>query len=814
MKRPLVKVALAYVGGLLAGNYLQPPLAVLFGVSLGFALLALGWAAGRTRLLLPLLFCCGWTRMLSQTAIVSPHDLRIGRNEAAEIVSVRAVLPATPDQRIRMRGERQVARSLVALDVRQIRRQGTGWESASGRVLVQTPGILPTDYFAGCEVEVRGVLAPPECSQAEGLFDYQSYLRRQGIYFELKAESTNDWVLLSATTPPLADRFTGWARRQLARGLPVEDEALELLWAMTLGWKTGLTNEIYEPFMRSGTMHIFAISGLHIALISGILVSILRAARIARTWCGGIVVPLLWIYTAVTGWQPSAIRSAIMMTIVIGGWSLKRPSDLVNSLAAAAFVILIWEPQQLFGASFQLSFCCVLSIALLLPVLKKGCEQLLKTDPLLPKELVPPWRQKIHGPLRWLFFSVATSLAAWLGSLPLTAYYFHLFSPVTLLANLLIVPLGSLALCANVGSLLCAWWPGVSELFNNSAWFCMECMIRFSQWAQTIPTAYVYVKSPSSLEIAVYYGALAGLFSGWLLAPGRRAWTAAAALILASSWVVHWESERHTPQMVILPMDGGVTVYVRNRALDGDLLVDPGTTNSVELAIAPYLRAQGVNRLPTLLLTHGDVRHTGGSTLLAAWFATPHVCASPLRFRSPAYRQALGCFSQTKGKLRMVSRGDRVGVWTVLHPGAQDRFPQADDNSIVLAGDLNGTRVLLVSDLGPRGQNALLESGLDLRADIIVTGLPTGNEPVTQPFLEAVQPRLILICDSEYPASNRASEPLRDRLEEAKIPVLYTRSAGTITIEFSRGGWSLRSVQGSRLEQKRRRIEAPISSAL
>src|SRR5260221_6202756 len=133
---------------------------------------------------------------------------------------------------------------------------------------------------------------------------------------------------------------------------------------MTLGWKTALNNEVADPFMRSGTMHIFAISGLHIALIAGILVSLLRVLKVPRAACGLIVIPLIWAYTGVTGWQASAIRSTVMMTIIIAGWSLKRPSDLLNSLAAAAFIILLWEPQQLFQASFQLSFSVVLSLAL------------------------------------------------------------------------------------------------------------------------------------------------------------------------------------------------------------------------------------------------------------------------------------------------------------------------------------------------------------------------------------------------------------------------------------------------------------------
>src|ERR1700747_3102084 len=103
---------------------------------------------------------------------------------------------------------------------------------------------------------------------------------------------------------------------------------------MTLGWKTALTNEIYEPFMQSGTMHIFAISGLHIALITAILVALLRVLRVSRSWCGLVVIPLIWFYPAASGWQASAIRSTIMMTVIIGGWALCRPTDLLNSLAA------------------------------------------------------------------------------------------------------------------------------------------------------------------------------------------------------------------------------------------------------------------------------------------------------------------------------------------------------------------------------------------------------------------------------------------------------------------------------------------------
>ena len=215
-------------------------------------------------------------------------------------------------------------------------------------------------------MEISGVIARPPPPLAEGLFDYRDYLQTRGIYYQLKTGSTNDWQLRAAilSTPPLTDRFLNWSKRTLALGLPVEDEPLRLLWAMTLGWRTAFTGDISEPFLRAGTMHLFAIDGLRIALISGMLVALLRVLQVSRAWCGLIAIPAIWFYTAATGWESSAIRASVMMTIVLGGWALKRPGDLLNSLAAAAFIILLWEPRQLFEASFQLSFFVMLVIAL------------------------------------------------------------------------------------------------------------------------------------------------------------------------------------------------------------------------------------------------------------------------------------------------------------------------------------------------------------------------------------------------------------------------------------------------------------------
>lgn len=789
MKRPLLPVALVYVGGLLLAEAIQPSLLFLFSLAFALLCLSLGRARARGFLIWPLLIVVGWTNLVSRTTVVSPNDLRIVAAPEAALVTVRGTLAETPSLRVYGRGELEAFRTLAHLRVAALSR-GETWQPAVGDVMVSTKGDLPGQFFAGREVEITGVLTRPPLPQVPGLFDYRNHLARQGIYFQLKADSTNDWRAVETTTngPPFTDRFLTWAQSTLARGLPEQDEPLRLLWAMALGWKTALTGEVNEPFMKSGTMHIFAISGLHIALIAGILVSLLRVLRVPRGWCGLVVIPLIWFYTAATGWQPSAIRSTVMMTVIIGGWSLRRPTDLLNSLAAAAFLILLWEPQQLFQASFQLSFFVVLSIALFMPPLEKLRDRLLAGDPLLASEVMTTWQRVWRSILRGLSASLVTSLAAWLGSLPLTAYYFHLFSPVTLLANLVIVPLSSFALMCNLGSLICgAWLPWATELFNHGGWFWMLSMVKLSRWATELPGAYFYVPAPSAFTFVIYFALLIGTMSGWLWQTERRGRTAVAMILIAGFYGWQWFATRNDVELTILPLSGGHAEYLNAAGRSSDWLMDCGNTNSVEFVTRPFLRAKGVNHLPRLLLTHGDLKHIGGAELLVAEFNCHDIFASSFRFRSGAYRRVFANLQREPYHLRTLHRGDQAGPWHILHPTAADESTQADDGALVRQGEFHGVRILLLSDLGRAGQNLLLDRTNDLRADIVVSGIPTQTEPLSEALLDAIHPRVIIIADAELPATARASARLKERLARRKVSVIHTREAGAVVIKFRTG---------------------------
>jgi competence protein ComEC len=348
---------------------------------------------------------------------------------------------------------------------------------------------------------------------------------------------------------------------------------------------------------------------------------------------------------------------------------------------------------------------------------------------------------------------------------------------------------------SNLGSLVCGtWFPWATGLFNHSAWFFMSAMTAVSEFSTKIPGAYFYVPAPSWLTILIYYAVLISWLSGWLFAPQRRFWSATALLLLATGCVWHWLATRSDIQLTVLPLNGGQAVFADAAGRKNDWLVDCGDTNAVESTLKPFLRAQGVNRVPRLVLTHGNVQNTGGAELLNQLFGVGEIYTSPVRFRSSAYRK----IDKPPARHRIINRGGTAGCWQVLHPDATDDFDRADDASLVLLGNFYGTRVLLLSDLGRAGQSALLSRTNHLRADIVIAGLPDEGEPLCDALLDAAQPKVIIIADSDFPATRRASPKLRARLEQRGIPVIGTRTAGAVTILLRPDGWELRTMGGQK----------------
>lgn len=758
-----------------AGNFGRPDL-----VSSGFLAAAI--------------LTCGFTSQRFVLETVPPDDVRHVSPAAPALVRLRGTLLEKPHLRAfeNARHERKI-RSQSRLRVVAILHAGTEWRPASGIVLVTTPFEHGPEYHTGAPVEVFGLLEVPPGPQAPGLFDYRSYLARGGIHRRLKTQSLEDWRRTQRFDPgevPWPDRFEDWARLTLARGVPVEDDGLRLSWAMALGWKTAFTDEVSDPFMKTGTMHLFAISGLHVVLISGIFVQLLKGMRVPRAWSGWAIIPLLWAYTAATGWQASALRASVMMTLVLASWSLRRPVDLLNSLGAAALAILAFDPQQLFQAGFQLSFLVVFSLAVLTPRLGGWHSKLRWVDPWVPERLIPPWRFKLEAALRWVDQALATSLAAWLGSVTLTAEYFHLIAPSGLLANVIVVPIGNLALMCQLGSLLCGHGLAeLGELFNLSGWFWMHVMIRICETMADWPGSHAYVHAPGAAACLLALAAMAALL---LESPNRwrlLVWSGLPVAVAMSLWMERWHRSQRETRLTVLNLPLSRSLFVDLRGSQDDVVLDTGADDDTKRVLTPFLHSLGKNSLPLVIITQGDLAHAGGLQRFLDHFDPPAGMVPDQRFRSPAHRAAMAAMEERKMRLDRIQRGDQFGAWEVLHPVPQERPRQGDDAAAVLRLEAEGVRVLFCGSLGESARKSLLHAPHSILADVLLCAIPARDDPLDEETLRSISPRHVLITERENQL--RRSAILKQRLNRLGIPWHSTFESGTLQVRLQSGSFEV-----------------------
>jgi len=230
----------------------------------------------------------------------------------------------------------------------------------------------------------------------------------------------------------------------------------------------------------------------------------------------------------------------------------------------------------------------------------------------------------------------------------------------------------------------------------------------------------------------------------------------------------------------------------------GPCLVNCGNEVSVDSILKPFLRAQGVNHLPRLVITTGEADCCGGAERLGELLRVNELYTSASHARSSVYRDYLARYDQSRHGHQTLHLNETVAGWTVLHPGPADNFSHADDNALVLRGTFFGTTLLLLSDLGREGQSALLNRTNDLRAEVVVASVPLQGEPLCAPLLHAIRPHLIIITDGEYPITRRAGAALKARLAATGIPVIYTRASGAVTLAAREGSWEAESMMGER----------------
>lgn len=277
--------------------------------------------------------------------------------------------------------------------------------------------------------------------------------------------------------------------RILARGLEERADLRSLYAAMLLGEKALLSAEQENAFMRTGVFHIFSISGLHVGVIAVAILSGLVLLRIPPRAARVTGLLVLWLYVQVTGGSTPAERAFLMIAFFVSMNVLRLPGNPLASLAAAAFVTLLVDPRQLFTTGFQMSYSVVTALVVLGAPLAERWQQAWRPWRFRPEADWKRWHHLVRWLGRWTIAAIAITWSATLASTPSSIGNFGLFSPGALLANLVVVPLASLAIVAGFVSLLAGlvWLGPVAVLMNHAAGLVILVMDRLVQVADGVP---------------------------------------------------------------------------------------------------------------------------------------------------------------------------------------------------------------------------------------------------------------------------------------------------------------------------------------
>jgi competence protein ComEC len=794
-RAPLVPVALAMTAGLTLDRFCGISLLVSFAFS--FVCLAAGLVAffGRKQGLALLYFmgCAGglasahhhWYRevyLADDIGAFAPEEPRAARLRGT-LVEEPSLSLHPKDDPLQSFSREDPTVAVLEVSLLHDRRD---WQPVTGRARLVVTGKL-TGLHVGDEVEVIGRLVKPLPPANPGEFDYAVFLRDQRIRAIVSVRKTPEGVKLLAvgsswSVARALPLLRGWGQRVLEDALPRKTAGVAT--ALLLGDGSLMTGADWEKYVRTGVIHVLAISGQHLVVLGAFLWGALRLLGIRRPRGAWFVGLFLLAYALLAGGRPPVMRSAVMVDVFSLGIILRKPLVPVNSFALAWIVVVIVNPTDIFGAGCQLSFLAV-------AVLYWGTSRWLRSpaDPLkrLVDETRPRWLRWLRSLGGAIAGSYAVTIIIWLAAAPLVAARYHTVPVAGLVIGPIVIVLTSIALLAGFFLLFLAviFWPLVPVAAWITTWSLTACewVVDFSQgfrggcwyvadvpewWLWVFYLGFLAVLMLESLHRFERWAALTGI--GWV------------CLGLASGWMRPAAPELRCTFLAV--GHGGCTVL---ETPDGrTLLYDAGAIGGPDVTrrqIAPFLWSRGIQRIDEVFLSHADLDHFNGLIALLDRFAVGQVTCTPSfsEKHTPAVRITLATLKQRGIPTRTVHSGDRLSAGPVaidvLHPPA--RGPEGNENSrsMVLLVRHEGHALLLTGDLEGTGMERVL--GLPPpRVDVLMAPHHGSRRTDTPGLVKKSRPKVVIACLGPPRGATRPPDPKMTR----GVPFLGTWPHGAVII--------------------------------
>lgn len=710
------------------------------------------------------IFVCGWA--------VGAAGGRIGTNDIEkylnqEVVVSGTIIPGTVK-------ELEDGAISLRMDCELIKQDGkTLTTNGSLRLAItKVPRNSKIRTLGYGRLNVQGEIKPIRGFANPGVFDTEIAAKVQGIggRMSIRAEQVR-YIDIQRPWSSYLAAVANSMRSQLKKVMPEKDAAI--LAGMTLGGYDGIDEDTVRNFSTTGIVHILSVSGSHVALLIGFVLSLLGILRVRKNLSVAIAAATVIGYCLICGFSPPVMRSALMGMAMLLGLVLQRNEDSGAVLAFVAISMLCYRPMWILDIGFQLSFASTGGLIYLFPSVKAWLEKY------MPKYFAD---------------ALAVTIAAQLAVLPLLVHYFHQLSISSLAANLIVVPVVEfIVLLTMAGLFLCFIVKPLGIILLMVASLLLGPALTVTNWIAGWPLANINIARTPFVTALVYYLLLICLFRVWpldgLTDYERKIVMALTCLvILLPGLTMHFVRQPFTVYFIDVGQGDAALIITEDKKT---ILVDTGglrgNYDTGERIIIPFLRYLGINKLDVLTLSHGHHDHAGGAAAVAR--SIPIGCVLLPREEPSQDVSALLNFIKDKSQIKYLSSGQQYNLGScqidiIEAPLASTLEENHNENesSAIMKITEGGKSIIFTGDATE--EEEIAASGGPIKADVLKVSHHGSKTSSSFEFLHAVQPGLAVISVG---ADNKFGHPAPETLEKLQAigaKVLRTDQAGNIKVVF------------------------------
>ncbi len=646
-----------------------------------------------------------------------------------------------------------------------------------GKILFSTPlnkEIPILEY--GRNIEVSGVLNLPMGVRNPGGFDYRQYLAKSGIsasifagYGDIKLSGYGGTSFITKTGLYIRNRIIS----VINRSLPPQQAGL--LNGMLIGYTSGLGDEVQQAFSDAGLSHLTAVSGMNVAFIVAPLLFLFKKLRLRQKTSNIIIIFILILFVSITGFTPSVVRAVIMAIVILVGQIAMREPDIYASIALAAIILFIMSPYNLFDVGFLLSFGATLSLVMFYKPILKFID--FKHIPGIIKNVA------------------AATVAAQIGTIPITAFFFNKISLISLFSNILAVPLVEVItilgfIMAIVGQVLLF----LSQLGGYINCIFLSFILFVTKLSASFPAAVVRLATPHVLIIVAYYSVF--IYILWLKPKYKLRLKPhvyiSIAVILVAVLVIRLIPGNEM-KVVFIDVGEGDSTFIRTYS-GKTVLIDGGGYNSKlskgknigDTIISPFLFNQGLTSVDLVIASHAHDDHIQGLFPVLKIFK-PDNLIIPDTLETKEFKPLVTEAQKDGVKVNCCKKGDIIRVdkqtyFEVLYPwkGSPENT-SLNNTSIVLKLHYKNMSILFPGDIEKDAENALMDSKADLSASVLKVSHHGSISSTSVEFLEKIRPLMAIVSVGKNNFGHPSMEIL-GRLQKAGASLFRTDECGAVVL--------------------------------